>query len=202
MDIFIGILTHIVTLTIKNIKGNKKMKNVVMFMCLLVSCSLFVGCKEKPIHQTADQQINRQQEGMAQQANKEAGMPGISNFTEKKTMRKILEKRDSANLVTYGYIWSPMLAKFRFVGIGYGYPLPYATQYTNPTRIARHDEVPYVGNVTLPQADPTGLWSPASADATWWLMMDEETKSVDAEYFEERINVVLHKLPKRMVIQD
>ena len=180
----------------------KSFKFIVALVCLIASCVVFAGCEPENRPPTADQKMNHQQEAMASQANAEAGMPGIHNFTEKKTMKMVLEKRDQANLVTYAYIWSPMLGKFRYLGTGFGYPLPYATQYTNPQRIARHDEVPFVGNVTVPQADPTGLWSPASADATWWLMMDEDTKSVDAEYFEERINVVLRKLPRRMVIQD
>lgn len=170
---------------------------------LLLSCVIFAGCEPtQPRHETADQKINHQQESMAQQANAEAGLPGIHNFTEKKTMKMILEKRDTAKLVTFAYAWAPMIGKFKYIGTGYGYPIPYATQYTSPMRAALSRETEERGNIALPQQDPNGLFSPASADATWWLMMDETTKTIDAAYIEEKVNVFTHKLPSRLVIQD
>lgn len=165
---------------------------------VVLSIICLYGCEIPVPPPTADQKMNRQQEQMSAQANMEAGMPGIKNFTVKKTMRTVLEKQDEANLVTYGYVYSQMRGKFTYIGTGYGYPIPYSTQYTSPQRPARSRETEIQGNIILPQADPTGLYSPASADATWWLMLNDKN-TVEVIYFEEKLNVFPFKLPSRLV---
>jgi hypothetical protein len=46
----------------------------------------------------------------------------------------------------------------------------------------------------LPQADPNGLFSPASAEGTWILMKDPNGKEVKPVYIEPRIIVSPFKL--------
>jgi len=45
------------------------------------------------------------------------------------------------------------------------------------------------GYVTLPQADPNGLYSPASAEGTWVLCVDHKDNKPKPIYVEPRIIV-------------
>lgn len=59
------------------------------------------------------------------------------------------------------------MGKAVFVCPSKGYPIPYTTQLTNPSQVqVDHNE--YGGNVTLPQAEPNGLYTGTSS-ATWVL---------------------------------
>ena len=83
-----------------------------------------------------------------------------------------------------------MTGKLVFVGESIGYGIPAATQYTNPQKHVYGS----TGNYTLPQADPNGLFSPASAEGTWVLMKDPNGDKVVPVYIEPRIIVSPFKL--------
>ena len=74
--------------------------------------------------------------------------------------------------------------KLIYIGRCIGYGLPYATQYTNPEKIGYASS--QVGVVTLPQADPNGLFMPISADGTW-LMLVDKTGTPRVTYFEPKV---------------
>jgi uncharacterized membrane protein YeiB len=144
----------------------------------------------------SDIQQASQQEQIAQQSNQVVGMPNITNFREKATLKQIYELRDQANLVTYSYIFSIMTGKFTFIGQTIGYPIPYATQFTNPDKIVYATN----GNIIVPQQDPNALFSPSSAAATW-VLLKEPAPSVKVSpfYCEENIETFQSKLPDSLV---
>jgi hypothetical protein len=90
---------------------------------------------------------------------------------------------------TYTYIVD-MNGKFHKVCDSLGYGLPYATQYTNPQRVYSDAH----GYGTLPQADPNGLYSPASADGTWVMCLNPKTKKAEPQYIEPRIVTMTYPL--------
>lgn len=136
---------------------------------------------------SATQVEARRQDQLTMQAVEQVGMPAIVNFQEKRVLKQILELRDTKiSTVTYLIDLKAGLHKI-CDSIGYG--IPYATQYTNPERIAKRGETRYSDDITLPQADPNGLYSPASADGTWVLCLDPVSKSVSPVYIEPRIVV-------------
>ena len=143
------------------------------------------GCE---IHPKNSDQVQREiQENLSAESNSQVGMPAIVNFQEKRMAKMILELRDTAiSTITYTQDMNGNLHKL-CDSIGYG--LPYATQYTNPQRIARSMETPSTGNITLPQADPNGLFSPAQADGTWVLCSNPATKKVMPLYVEPHVIV-------------
>ena len=97
--------------------------------------------------------------------------------------KDILELRDK-NVPTTTYLVG-MNNQLTKVCDSVGYGLPYATQYTNPQmRVGSQN-----GVVTLPQADPNGLYSPASADGTWVLCVDHKDGKAKPIYIEPRIIV-------------
>jgi hypothetical protein len=117
-------------------------------------------------------------EGTAQ-----TGMPAIHNFRERHMLKEILELRDQDGLVTYTYLFSQMTGQLVPFCESIGYGFPAATQYTNPQKITGSSRV------VLPQADPNGLFSPASAEGTWVLCKDPNGKETRPVYVEERVVV-------------
>lgn len=170
-------------------------------LALLVALILMgAGCealKEKD----SDKEQRQQQEQLSAEATRSVGMPAVKNFRERRVLKDIIEMRDRQGLVTYTYVFSPMLGKFIFLGETVGYGIPAATQYTNPMKeYTYHGQGGAAWAYTIPQADPNGLFSPASADATWILMLDPDKKAVSPQYIEERVTVFTFKLPARLVV--
>lgn len=159
------------------------------FGILIIATSLLVvvACDVQP---TSDQIQRKQQEAILAEGTSQIGMPAIKNFRERKLMKDILELRDQTGLVTYTYVFSEMRGCLILLGNTVGYPLPYATQFTNPQKIERADSY---GVGILPQADPNGLFSPASAEATWTLMKDPNGATTGVVYSEPRLVVMPFK---------
>jgi hypothetical protein len=149
----------------------------------LVGVIIVTGCD-----QSADQKVQQQQEGMQQQAVAQVGLPGITNYTELKLVRKLYELRDQ-NIATYSYI-PDMNGKLWHLCDSIGYGVPYATQFSNPMK-----EANWGTNVTIPQAEPNGLFMPANAEGTWVTCIDPTQKgNIAPLYVEPRVIVSPFKL--------
>ncbi|OGM89414.1 hypothetical protein A2108_01615 [Candidatus Wolfebacteria bacterium GWA1_42_9] len=136
---------------------------------------------------TSDSIQSKQSEKLLAEATSQVGMPAIVNFRERKMLKDILELRDQDGLTTYTYLYCEMTGKLVFFGESIGYGIPYATQFTNPEKFERA----YAGGEwhVLSQADPNGLFSPASAEGTWVLLKDPNGRDVRPVYIEPRIVV-------------
>jgi hypothetical protein len=153
----------------------KKILLVLPFVLALAACDE---------HETSTQIERRKQEEMSLQAVQSVGMPAVTNFAEKRMMKDIIELRDrSTPTTTYLVGMNNQLTKL-CDSVGYG--LPYATQYTNPMRLSGDGTHGYT---TLPQADPNGLYSPASAEGTWILCVDHKDGKAKPLYVEPRVIV-------------
>ena len=155
------------------------MKN--MFIIAAASALSLTGCA--PYSDTSDQIQNKKQEELTKQSVESVGLPAIKNFQEKRILKDILELRDNPKFATYTYT-EDMNGKLHLRCHSIGYGIPYSTQYTNPQKITFVDAHGYE---TLPQADPNGLFSPASADGTWVLCKDPNSDVVQPIYLEPRI---------------
>jgi hypothetical protein len=153
----------------------KKLLLVVPFVALLTACL------ETP--PSSGQIERKKQEELSLQSVQQVGMPAIVNFAEKRMMKDILELRDQ-NVTTTTYLVG-MNNNLTKICDSIGYGLPYATQYTNPQKPVYEVH----GNITLPQADPNGLYSPASADGTWVLCVDHKDGKAKPVFIEPRIIV-------------
>ena len=150
-------------------------------LAIVAVATLLTAC-DAP-RETSTQIERRKQEELSLNAVQSVGMPAITNFAEKRMFKDILELRDK-NVPTTTYLVG-MNNQLTKVCDSIGYGLPYATQYTNPQRISGDGH----GYVTLPQADPNGLYSPASADGTWVLCVDHKDGKAKPVYIEPRILV-------------
>jgi hypothetical protein len=151
------------------------------FLLVLPFAALLTACMETS--PTSGQIERKKQEELSLQAVQQVGMPAIVNFAEKRMMKDILELRDK-NVVTTTYL-AGMNNQLTKICDSIGYGLPYATQYTNPQKPVYEVH----GNITLPQADPNGLYSPASADGTWVLCVDHKDGKAKPVFIEPRIIV-------------
>lgn len=171
----------------------KFLKSVIsLAAALLVPVSL-VGCTEESSLQTEQ----RRQEALAKEANAQVGMPAITRFFEKRQLKLIQELRDNPDFVTYTYVMVPGTGKRRKVcpnpeGKSIGFGIPYSTQFTSPEKIVERLGTP----VTVPQADPNGLYTPPSSDATWVICVHPEGKDPFPLYEENRITTSPIPLPE------
>lgn len=160
------------------------------------------GCAPTP---TSNDIQREQSNKMLDEATAQTGMPNIKNFRERKLLKDILELRDQDGLVTFSYLENEIPkvvpgktalgGKLTYLGETIGFGIPYATQYTAPETVQRF-MLPAQEGVTrewgherLPQADPNGLFSPASAEGTWILMKDPNGEKVVPIYVEPRVVV-------------
>ena len=149
---------------------------------LCLATLAIVGCDDAPTN--SDEVQKKEQERLNRESNAQVGMPAITNFQEKRMLKQILELRDT-EIKTTTYIVD-MGGRLHKVCSSIGFGFPYATQYTNPLKIADHYQGGYA---ILPQADPNGLFSPASADGTWVMCFNKATKQVSPVFIEPRIIV-------------
>lgn len=145
-------------------------------------------------HEDSDSRQQAQQEHLLQEGAAQTGMPAIANFRERRLLKEILELRDQANLVTYTYLVAAQTGQLVFFCDSIGYGVPAATQYTSPQKLA--DRGVNYGYLVLPQADPNGLFSPASAEGTWVMCKDPDGNAVKPVYMEERIIVAPFRMTR------
>ena len=167
------------------------MKNLkILSFLIMLSVVLMSSTCERA--DTADNRDSIQQEAMAKELNAQTGLPAVANATMKKQLKMIIEECDKPNLVCYAYTYSQLTGKYTYFGKCIGYGVPYATQYTNPEKIAATFQGGYA---ILPQADPDGLFQPSSSDATWLMMINPNNpENIRPVYVEPTIIVSPFKL--------
>lgn len=164
------------------------MRTPFRFLAILLLVGGIFGCDRTP---SSDDIQSAQQEKLLQEGTSAVGMPAVVNHRRRKQAKDIIELLDQEGLVTYTYVMPEVSGKLVFFCTSVGYPLPYATQFTNPEKIA-------YGNgqygLILPQADPDGLFSPSSAEGTWVMCKDPRGDKVSPVYVEPRIVVSQFKM--------
>lgn len=168
------------------------------FILPTLCLAILVGCEEGQ-RPTADQVQSARQETIQGELAAQMGMPSIKNGAEMRLLKMIYEMRDQ-NRATFTYTFSEYTGKFRFLGNTVGFGIPYAAQYSSPSKLQFQ---PYTGGsgtyVQVPQSEPNGVFMPASAEGTWVLMKDPGSNDVLPVYIEPRITVSPFRLPANMV---
>jgi hypothetical protein len=165
------------------------MRVIILGLALLA----LAACNRSSDEPTAEQKQQQQTDALLNQANSQVGIARVQNFTEKSLATQILQLRDQPDLATFTYTQG-LDGKFVCVGRSIGYGLPYATQTTNPQKLANARCGQYCSEVPMPQAEPNGLYMPPSADATWILLIDPATGKAHPVYMEPRITVTTFAL--------
>jgi hypothetical protein len=151
---------------------------------ILAICAVASLAACSPEIKSSNQIERSKQEELSKMAVQSVGMPAVVNFAEKRMMKDIIELRDQ-NVATTTYIVD-MNGKMHKVCDSVGFGLPYATQYTSHESYQKVWEGKWD---KMPQADPNGLYSPASAEGTWVQCVNPKTKKATVVYIEPRIIV-------------
>ena len=172
------------------------MKKLLFIGMLLVT---FVACEEPVISKSSTEIEREKQEHLSKQAIESVGLPNISNFYEKKTLKKILEMRDNPKLINHFYTKNNMTGKWVYEGKCIGFGISYTTQYTNPEKMGHLDGGEYGARnpYTIPQADPNGLYSVPNGTATWIMRVTDNGDTI-VDYIESEIRVSQNKIPARL----
>lgn len=139
----------------------------------------------------ADYKQQQQQEQMSQEAYKQTGLPGITNFTERKFTKMLYELRDS-EMATFSY-YTDMYGNLHKLCRSIGYGIPYSVQYVSPEKATWYRDH---GRIALPQAEPNGLFMPDTLSATWVLCSDGKG-GVRPVYWEPSLVVSPFELPAK-----
>ena len=175
-------------------------KMIAMAIIAVIGAYCLYGCDETYTGSSSGQE-SAYQEQLMQQSAEEVGNPDITEFYEKKLAKEIFEKRDDSDLICYVYNQN-YDGHYIYVGKSMGYGLPYSTQYTAPEKLKQggYANTGYWA-VTVPQADPNGLYSADGLSATWLMMIDEETGENYIMYCEPTIVVTENPLPDRLIAE-
>lgn len=158
---------------------------------LAIVAMMIVGCN---MGKTADQKQAEATEELMSEANRQIGLPNITHFTQKKTMKMIQEECDRADLICYAYLYVEMTGELKFLGKCIGYGVPFSAQYTNPMKQLGGSSAGVM--TTIPQPDPNGLYMPTSSSATWLMMLDPDTDKPRVVYLEPNVIVSPFQLPE------
>lgn len=135
-------------------------------LTILTLLTFLIGCRYD--RSDSDRLQQEETERMTREAHQQVGMPAITNFTERKFMKQILELRDQ-EITTYSY-FVDMNGELHFVCESIGFGLPYSVQFVNPAQLTYRNGA----YGSIPQADPNGLFMPDGLSATWILCSDGE----------------------------
>lgn len=159
---------------------------------LMATLALFIqsgGCDDDTATKT-DKAASQQQANLTSEAQREVGMPGVTNFTEMKMVRALYELRDK-NITTFTYV-PDLEGRLWHLCDSIGYGLPYGVQFSNPERRAPNADYVQSG-YNIPQAEPNGLFMPPTAEGTWIICADAHGEGKPV-YVEPRVVVSPFKL--------
>lgn len=137
---------------------------------------------------TANQVEARKQEVVQLEAVRQTGLPNVVNFTERKFVKYLYELRDS-EISTWVYKTN-VEGRHILVGKGIGFPLSAAAQYSNPQKGELRGDSRVI---VLPQAEPNGLFMPASAEGSWVMVMTPDGPK--PYYSEDRLTATPMRIP-------
>ena len=133
-------------------------------------------------------------------ADREIGMPRISNFAQRKLLKNAYEDMDQTTLV-YVYVQS-LDGRFVCLGQGVGYGVSLGTQFTAPEYpqyVSGYNTEMVGGTYTLAQPDPNGLYQPTSGSATIVNLVDPVTGAARTALIEPNVVTIPFKLPASTV---
>jgi hypothetical protein len=133
---------------------------------------------------SSDRAQRKATNNLTAQAQQQVGMPGVTNFTERRIVSQLYTLRDQ-NITTHAYVmdWQ---GRLWFLCDSLGYGLPYGVQFTNPHRLI---DPSYHNSAQIDQAEPNGLFMPPSAEGTWVICAAKKTGEFQAVYVEPRVIV-------------
>jgi hypothetical protein len=150
------------------------------------------GCSSHP---GAAQQEAATQDVQMEQFLRNQPVPSFDWSLERHMLIQLYIARQRATN-TYSYVQSEFTGKVLWSCPSIGFPLPYATQLTNPLKVVSAYGLGGSRNYTdgvVAQQEPNGLFTPSAADATWVPCVDERGK-ITPVYEERKVSTFLRQM--------
>lgn len=156
------------------------------------------ACVPGSSDQAAQRQAVETRQNM-DRADRETGMPRITNYAQRKLLKNAYEDMDQTTL-TYVYTQG-IDGRFVCLGQSIGYGVSLGTQFT-ASQYPQYIQMPGdVNNVVenIDQPEPNGLYSPSSGEATIVNLIDSTTGKARTAIVEPRIITTPNRLPTSAV---
>ncbi len=171
----------------------KKHHLIGLLLCAPLLLANEGGCDEKP---SAARNEQKQQDAVMQQFQRNQPTPTFDWSLERHMLIQLYSARQRATN-TFSVVQSEYTGKILWSCPSIGFPLPYATQLTNPQQMISGYGV---GSKSIDgivaQQEPNGLFTPAAADGTWVPCVDERGK-ITPVYEEKHVTVFLRPVEER-----
>ena len=171
---------------------------------LLICAASLLALSACGLQPRGDQATKRQADATRTSMNaadREIGMPRITNFAQRKLLKNAYEDMDQTTL-TYVYVQG-MDGRFVCLGQSVGYGVSLGTQFTAPIypQYIRDTsaEGPHSGTYELAQPEPNGLYMPESGAATIVNLVDPATGKARTALVEPNVVTSPNKLPASAV---
>jgi hypothetical protein len=157
-----------------------QVKNIIIgIIGLAISAEMIIGCGD---FRNTNEKVSDNQKEMLKGV-EGIGLPDIQNFMAYR-LRKTIYELEDRKVLTYTYVKAENTNELVHVCDSVGYGQPYATQMSSPQDQYGH-----------PQAEPNGLFPPASADGTYVQCVNPNNpKQTGILYIEPKIIVSPWKL--------
>lgn len=153
------------------------------------------GCSSKTTSASIEQ---ASQDLQMQQFLRNQPVPSFDWSLERHMLIQLYAARQRATN-TFSVVQSEYTGKILWSCPSMGFPLPYATQLTNPlqlaSRYAMTDGAHYTDGV-IAQQEPNGLFTPPAADGTWVPCVDEKGR-ITPVYEERKVTTFLRPMTEQ-----
>ena len=150
------------------------------------------GCTQRT-PSTAASTERAQQDAQMMQFLRNQPVPIYNWSLERHMLIKIYDARQKATS-TFSVVQSELTGKVMWSCPSIGFPLPYATQLTNPQQVVfAHHPTEHDASGVVSQQEPNGLFSPAHSDATWVPCVNAKGQ-ITPVYEERKVTVFLQEM--------
>jgi len=145
-------------------------------------------------HDEVDEKDREAQNATLLQIQAKVPLPTIVNGSARQIMKQVYEGEDQL-IPTFTYhlnTFKSCYMPFHGDPHTFGYPVPGATQMTNPQKASQQQ-------YSMPQADPDGLFKPSSENATYILRFDSRINKTAPQYSEPDVVTFTEAVPDAWV---
>lgn len=161
-----------------------------MPMAVMLGGSDGDGCTTAP--QSAASKEQATQDVQMQQFIRNQPVPSFDWSLERHMLIQLYAARQRATN-TFSVVQSEYTGKVLWSCPSMGFPLPYATQLTNPQQLIQKSDSSHWYDGVVAQQEPNGLFSPPAADGTWVPCVDEKGR-ITPVYEERKVTTFLRPM--------
>ena len=160
-------------------------------IALLLAVFMLIGCDIQP---SSAELEHTQQEGGQKALIQNQPVPTLSYSMERHLLSEIYLARNR-KVATWTYT-RDMQGNIMEICPSIGFPIPYATQLTNPLQTkGDFDQGTAIGN-----PEPSGLYAPSSAEGTWVACVDKDG-SITPTYWEDRVFAMPYRIKAKLKLE-